>query len=124
MKQFLSATAFVMCLLFTLGSCKIYDCGPSGDNTLYETIHANETYTYDLGSFGREEGASIIRQAEHYRVSRVYRQHDGSSMIYEYKPERDYLGVDEVEIHSERGSDGASQSDEIVNTTIRFRIIP
>lgn len=112
-----------LCLSAAFASCTKGGCDPSDDQVVNVTMRANETYSYSLGSFGDEEGASIVRQAKHYQTSRLYRNTDFSNVTYEYKPEQDYTGTDEVELRSEKGSNGASPNDRIITTTIKFRII-
>ncbi|MGI8950402.1 MAG: hypothetical protein ACR2FN_02345 [Chitinophagaceae bacterium] len=91
--------------------------------TINVTIKSNETYQYNLGAFGDEEGANITRQAQHYEISSLKRDSDFVTINYEYKPSLNYVGTDDVELKSARGSDGASANNKIIITTIKFVII-
>ena len=118
MKIFITVT-LISIVLF--GGCK-KDESKNSIKTINVTLQYNQTYQYDLGGFGDEEGASIIRQASHYEISKMDRI-NWVNMIYTYKPIQDYIGSDEVELKAERGSDGASPNDEISIIIIKFAII-
>lgn len=94
----------------------------STKNTIYVTIITDDTYEYDLGYFGDEEGAYISKQAKHFQVSEIERIIASGKVIYTYQPIESYVGTDEVEIKSERGSDGATPNDDIITTLIKFTI--
>jgi hypothetical protein len=85
------------------------------------SIKSNQTYQYDLGSFGDEEGASISRQASHFQVSKTERV-NYVKIIYTFTPTQNYVGTDEVELKAERGSDGASPNKDITIFVIKFKI--
>lgn len=108
-------------------SCKKDSDGPGCDlpvpNEINVKISANETYLFDLGIFGDEEGASISNQATHHSVSIVERETNTGKVVYKYTPASNFVGTDEVQIKSERGSDGASPNTNIIYTTIKFIII-
>lgn len=90
--------------------------------TINASINSNQTYQYDLGSFGDEEGASITRQASHFQVSKTERIIESGKTIYTYVPTLNYVGTDQVEIKTERGSDGASPSTNITTIIIKFTV--
>jgi hypothetical protein len=99
------------------------DCDLPASHEINIKITANETYQFDLGIFGDEEGASISKQATHFSVSEVERDNNSGKIIYKYTPATNFVGTDEVQIKSERGSDGASPNNKITYTTIKFIII-
>jgi hypothetical protein len=115
----------VLCILGFLPfyqSCKNDQVVNPDTNTINATIKPGETYQYDLGYFGDEEGAHISKQAIHAQLSNIERAPDFGKVIYTYQSEANYIGTDEVEIKSERGSDGASPNDKIITTLIKFTI--
>jgi len=81
-----------------------------------------EDYEYDLGSFGDEEGAEIITQAEHFDISELNRDVDTGKILYQYKPQEGFVGSDFVEITTNRGSDGASSGNDITTVKIKFNV--
>ena len=87
-----------------------------------QTISKNQSYQYDLGNFGDEEGVSITKQANHFSQSELVRDINTAKIIYNYTPNIDFIGTDEVVIKSEKGSNGASPNNVIVNTTIKLTI--
>lgn len=82
----------------------------------------NDAYQYDLGLFGDEEGATISRQAKHFSSSLVERDISKTKVIYKYQPTQGFIGSDEVELQSQRGSDGSSHNKDKLITTIKFTI--
>ncbi len=100
----------------------------SDDDTNTEVIAENvvisntESFTYNLGGFGDEEGASIRTQAGHFEVSELERDFNSGQVIYTYQPLAGYVGTDFVEISAARGSDGASANTEITLVKITFNI--
>ena len=123
----LGKTFYVTCI-FSIGlsiSCeKNSPAGESGitNQIITKTISKNKSYQYDLGNFGREEGASITKQANHFSTSELVRNINTAKIIYNYTPNIDFIGFDEIELKSERGSNGASPNNLIVNTTIKLTI--
>ena len=118
----ISLYASTLSLLIVLHSCKKEDTNPDTGTIVSVTIKANQSYSYNLGSFGDEEGASINRHPMHYQVSSLERTLIWGQIYYRYQPALNYTGTDEVVIRSERGSNGASPNDSITITTIRFTI--
>lgn len=116
-------------LLFTCLFLVIQSCKKNEEEVIDVTLEMNQLYNYDLGSFGDEEGASIAKQALHYKVSEIG-QYDTISytgqLKYTYIPALDYTGYDEVTIKSSRGSDGSGSGPGSKNrdylTKIRFTI--
>ena len=121
MKKTLLHFSIISCLFFSIQSCK-KDTSIQDSETINVTIRSNEDYSFALGKFGDEEGATIDRQAMHYEISSIIRNPDFVNVTYKYKPSLNYVGTDEVELRSARGSDGASPNDKIIITTIKFTI--
>ncbi len=92
----------IIVLVFSLFSCSSDDVNVSRENV---NISNTESYEYDLGFFGTEDGARISKQAEHYQISELNRN---ESIIYTYKPADGFLGSDLVKIEIITGSDGSS----------------
>ncbi len=129
MKNLFYTLTLLIGLVTLFSSCKkdsdsnTPDCDLPTSQEFNVKITANETYMFDLGIFGDEEGASISRQATHFSVSTVERDNNSGKIIYKYTPATNFVGTDEVQIKSERGSDGASPNTNITYTTIKFTII-
>lgn len=86
----------------------LFSCSKDDDiNVATENVNIsnNETYEYDLGGFGDEDGARISQQAEHFAVSELNR---AETIVYKYKPEEGFVGADSVQIEIITGSDGSS----------------
>jgi len=88
-----------------------------------EIILSNtEFYTYNLGSFGDEEGAGIKTQAAHFELSEIDQDLNSGEQIYRYQPAEGYTGPDFVELTTSRGSDGSSPNTDVRNIRISFTI--
>ncbi len=112
-------------MLFSLGlsiqSCKKNNTVEPERISINTTIRLNNSYEYDLGAFGDEEGATITKQASHFSVSALERLSTGA-IFYNYTPTTNFVGTDEVEIKSARGSNGASANNKIILTTIKITV--
>lgn len=97
----------LLCIWF-LGSCSNDDGNNNIIKTENSTISNSDTYTYNLGSFGFEEGANFQKQAKNFEISELVRTGLKSEIIYKYKAKVNFIGTDYVEIWAGRGSDGAS----------------
>ena len=97
----------LLCIWF-LGSCSNDDGNNNEIKTENSTISNSDTYTYNLGSFGFEEGANFQKQAKNFEISELVRTGLKSEIIYKYKAKVNFIGTDYVEICAGRGSDGAS----------------
>ena len=97
----------LLCIWF-LGSCSNDDGNNNEIKTENSTISNSDTYTYNLGSFGFEEGANFQKQAKNFEISELVRTGLKSEIIYKYKAMLNFIGTDYVEIWAGRGSDGAS----------------
>ena len=94
--------------IWFLGSCSNDDGNNNEIKTENSTISNSDTYTYNLGSFGFEEGANFQKQAKNFEISELVRTGLKSEIIYKYKAKVNFIGTDYVEIWAGRGSDGAS----------------
>lgn len=104
-------------LVFSVGCDKI----KSQSTDLEINLANHEVYHLELGYFGDEEGPSIIRDATHAMSSTILGM-PWELRVYEYIPTPDYVGVDTVEVKTERGSDGASPNEDIEIFKLYFRI--
>jgi hypothetical protein len=86
------------------------------------SISTSEIYTYNLGSFGDEEGASIEKQAENFEISKLERNFPSGEIIYTYKPKSGFVGTDYVELKTSRGSSGASPNTNISILKITIKV--
>ncbi len=89
--------------------------------TVNVTIKANALYVYDLGYSCPECGIGISRQAIHYQVSLV-KPDNSLKFSYQYIPEQNYIGTDEVELKFSQGSNGSSPNNSFHYLTIKFTI--
>lgn len=86
---------------------------PSEPVLTYDTVHAaisnQETYTYDTGVGGDEDGVVITQQANHFATSSIVRNDSTNYVaVYIYEPHVGFTGIDSVELEKRTGSDGAS----------------
>ncbi|HEY5393609.1 MAG TPA: hypothetical protein VIJ57_15905 [Hanamia sp.] len=122
MKKIFWLLTILFGLTFLIQSCKKDTTTEPIDQTITKTLIANQSYEFDLGNFGYEEGASISKQATNFSISTLDREINTGKVIYKYVPATNFIGTDEVEIKSARGSDGASPNNRIIFTTIKFTI--
>ena len=122
MKKAFWALIILFTMTFLIESCKKDPATQPMTQSITQTLRANQSYQFDLGNFGDEEGASISKQATNFSTSSVEREINTGKVIYKYVPATNFVGTDEVEIKSARGSDGASPNNKLVYTTIKFTI--
>ena len=122
MKKTFWALTILFGITFLIKSCKKNSTTEPISQTISKTLRANQSYQFDLGNFGDEEGASISKQATNFSISSVDREINTGKVIYKYVPATNFVGTDEVEIKSVKGSDGASTNNKIVYTIIKFTI--
>ena len=103
-------------MTFSLFSCSNDDVNVTTENV---TISNSETYQYNLGGFGDEEGVKISKQAEHYEISELNRS---ETIVYIYKPEEGFSGSDLVKIEIITGSDGSSPGSVSKVVEINFNV--
>src|SRR5690554_4602418 len=100
----------------------LFSCSKDDDiNITTENISITntETYEYDLGHFGIEEGARISKQAEHFEISELNRN---ETIVYTYKAEEGFVGSDLVKIEIITGSDGSSSGKVSEIVVIKFNV--
>ncbi len=92
------------------------------DKNKIEEINVNvtnsQTYHYDFGICGDEEGVSIVTPPAHAETCSILR--DSTTQFccqLEYKASAGYTGSDFVEVQTNTGSNGASEGE---LNTIRF----
>ena len=117
----LSKIILLFILTITFGCNKDKSAQPDTIK-IYSSIKVNQTYQYYLGYFGDEEGATISRQATYFQTSKIERDINSGKIIFYYLPTQDFVGTVEIEIKTERGSDGASASNNISFTIIYLTI--
>jgi len=94
-----------------------------GNEHISVSLNSTELYEYRTGIGGDEEGASILRQANHYEVSEIVRNEETMwEAVYIYKPKTGFSGKDYVELKLSTGSDGASPNTNIIIIKIEFII--
>jgi hypothetical protein len=122
MKKFALTTILLMVFTFFI-SCSSDDNQSEGEIIkTTASISTSETYTYNLGSFGDEEGASIEKQAENFEISKLERTFPSGEIIYTYKPKSGFVGTDYVELKISRGSNGASPNTNISILKITIKV--
>ena len=118
-------------IVFTIVSCNQgmnYNVLPqkaddNQDNLISVELKQSEAYEYKTGISGDEEGVLTRGQAQHYQVSEIIRDSTTNwEAVYRYQAKENCVGIDEVEIETSRGSDGASPSTEIEVIRIKFTI--
>jgi hypothetical protein len=83
------------------------------------TIKNSDTYTYNTGIGGDEEGAKIIKQSKNHQKSELRRDETTNWLvIYDYQPKANFTGQDYIEIETYEGSDGASPATNIKTVKI------
>ena len=122
MKRCILTLIIPIALLTISQGCSKEDIVLHSPDTNTVTLTRNETYHFDPGYFGDEEGASISRQATHFNVSKLDRDNSTGKIDYTYTPALNYIDPVEVELKSMRGSDGPSSNNNIIITTIKFNI--
>lgn len=113
--------AMLLCIALSTQSCKKNNTIEPERISINSTIRLNNSYEYELGGFGDEEGATITKQASHFSLSALERLSAGN-IIYNYTPSINFVGTDEIEIRSARGSNGASANNKIILTTIKITV--
>jgi hypothetical protein len=90
--------------------------------TIKVSLRNTETYQYPTVG-GDEEGARVVRQAQHYSVSEI-RRNAATNWIatYVYRPLAGFVGSDRAEIEILTGSDGASPPTHIKRVAFDFII--
>jgi hypothetical protein len=118
-----SSSIFIVFVLIATISCD----NTTGPNlsTRYVTasITSSETYEYETGTSGDEDGAYIKVQAEHFVTSEIVRNAETNwAAVYIYEPEPLFSGTDYVELELSTGSDGASPPTNIETVKITIHV--
>ncbi|MXV37221.1 hypothetical protein GO491_00815 [Flavobacteriaceae bacterium Ap0902] len=87
------------------------------------TIKNTETYVYNLGGFGDEEGAFVGKEPKHAEVSEMSRDEKLIYILYTYKPTKGFVGADEVELVTMRGSSGDAYNPDSEIIILKFNVI-
>ena len=117
MKNSITTFVLVIVAFAFLSACDNTDAsGKKSDYTL--TISSSDTLKYNLGTFGDEEEADILVQANHFKISQLKRDTHNSDIIYQYKAKDSFKGIDAVTLSSFKGSDGASPNHNIQVTQL------
>ena len=122
MNKVISVSTMLVCLAVILLSCKKDSKEVIERIEINVMLRANQIYEYNLGAFGDEEGVSVFRQASHFIVSAAEMEVATGIVTYTYQPATNYVGCDEVELVSAKGSDGASANNRKLFTTIKFTV--
>ena len=85
-------------------------------------ISSGDTLKINLGNFGDEESASIYKNPQHAKVNRLYRLSNSNSIVYEYFPLDNFIGIDTVSFILNRGSDGSVGSERDDTTRINILV--
>lgn len=97
----LTITCLTALLLFSFGCRDITD-SQNVDEVIKASISNSEVFEYRTGMGGDEEGAVIVQQPEHYKVSTIVRDSTTNfEPVYRYIPESGFQGVSQVEIRLE-----------------------
>ena len=108
-------------LLFFTFSCSTSTDSPIPDDAIPVTLKNTESYNYNTGITGDEDGASIIVQAKHYEVSDIIRNVETNwEAVYKYKPRSGFIGTDYVELELSTGSDGTTPPTKIEIVKLKF----
>lgn len=122
MKNFAITTVLMMVFTFFI-SCSSDDNQSEGEIIkATASISISEIYTYNLGSFGDEEGAAIQKQAENFEISKLERNFPSVEIIYTYKPQSGFVGTNYVELKTSSGSNGASPNTNISILKITIKV--
>ncbi len=112
---------FLIALFLNLGiwGCDDKEREDTKPCTNYTEQEKTKKYEWFISSFGDEEGAGIIKQAQHFKVSKIDRE-EGT---YYYQPQDGFIGADSVKIEVSEGSHvGGSDRGRITRYKIKFEI--
>jgi hypothetical protein len=109
---------------FVFTSCEI-ESRPSGEhneNIIDTTIISGETFAYNFGYFGDEEGISIISYPKNAKTC-VLLNKPWEERILTYVPNDRFHGIDTVIVETRKGSDGVSPATDIETTTLVIKVV-
>lgn len=90
---------------------------------VYVEITNTEVYEYFIGDLGDEESVSITKQALHFEISDIFRVYSPSfGWGYRYKAESGFVGIEEVTLRLEQGSDGGSPNTDFTDITFEITV--
>lgn len=107
-KYFLLNSVILLGLVFLTSCSKNTDQIINSNIQQVINIRPGDILKMNLGNFGDEEGADIFKNPVHAKTSKIYRQIDSNTIIYEYSPFNNFVGNDTVILLINRGSDGAN----------------
>ena len=105
-----------------------FSCTRDDDGTPTPKIEENvfisksENYNYQIGFLGDEDGVEITQQAQHFEISRVVRNNNTGEVIYNYKPQSDFIGSDSVELSVTTYAVGLNRSSTVRIVKIIFQV--
>ena len=98
MKRSILLFTFFFSLIVLTQSCKKENgITVKKEQTVNATIKKNQSFQYNFGLIGIEDGLAISSQASHSDESMLSRD-NSDKIIYTYQPRLDYTGTDQVEI--------------------------
>lgn len=109
--------------LLLLASSALSGCSSNSDReTIYAVLSRGEIYQRDF-TYGDEEGATIVEQAQHFLVSEV--RSDASTQWaarYVYEPTPGFVGNDRVELEVRTGATSLAEPGRVRRVSIRFSV--
>lgn len=85
------------------------------------SLNPNELYVHLTGFSGDEEGGSVSLQSKNFAISEVTRD-DQMEIVYQYKPDSNFVGKDTVQVLIKIGWDGESSYDQHYYFNFYFEI--
>ena len=86
------------------------------------TIILTDTFDYNFGSFGDEEGISIISYPKNSKSCELLNK-PSEERILRYIPQDNFLGIDSMMVKTMKGSDGASPSTDIDTILVIIKVV-
>jgi hypothetical protein len=105
------AFAITFSVFIFIPACRKSNNDSVAQQTTTPILKKNQSFAYDFGLIGIEDGLTISQQAKHFETSTLQRDNGGNIMYY-YKPQLDYVGNDDVVITLSVSNGGA-----VVRTT-------
>lgn len=100
MKKLMLMLSVVVLTTFALTSCGRPDEKPAIEKTINVQLETNEPYTFVLPQNIRNDEYQFTSQASHYSISVLGANSVGQN-IYQYTPETNYTGTDQVTVSNE-----------------------
>jgi len=109
-----------------LGSCSRDDNQEPKSTTLVFTptvgISNSQDLSYGFGVFGDPELTRIVYQAEDAEISTLLEHPQTGEIYYFYKPKPGFIGRDFVQIQTETGPLGSSESKPVIIAKITIEV--